>query len=34
MPELEWQYGYPMAIGLMIVAAALPYFIFKWKKWL
>ena len=34
MPELEWQYGYPLAIGLMIVAAALPYFIFKWKKWL
>jgi magnesium transporter len=34
MPELEWQYGYPLAIGLMVVAAALPYFIFKWKKWL
>jgi magnesium transporter len=34
MPELEWEYGYPLAIGLMIVAAALPYFFFKWKKWL
>ena len=34
MPELDWQYGYPMAIILMIMAAALPYYIFKWKKWL
>ena len=34
MPELEWVYGYPFAIGLMIVAAAMPYFLFKWKKWL
>jgi magnesium transporter len=34
MPELEWQYGYPLAIGLMVAAAALPYVIFKWKKWL
>ena len=34
MPELDWRFGYPLAIGLMIVAAALPYFIFKWKKWL
>jgi magnesium transporter len=34
MPELEWQYGYPMAIGLMVFAAVLPYLIFKWKKWL
>jgi len=34
MPELEWRFGYPMAIGLMVFAAALPYLIFKWKKWL
>jgi magnesium transporter len=34
MPELDWRFGYPLAIGLMIAAAALPYFIFKWKKWL
>ena len=25
MPELQWEYGYPLAIGLMIVAAVLPY---------
>jgi magnesium transporter len=34
MPELQWEYGYPLAIGLMAAAAALPYVIFKWKKWL
>jgi magnesium transporter len=34
MPELDWQYGYPLAIFLMIFAAALPYLFFKWKKWL
>jgi magnesium transporter len=34
MPELEWTFGYPLAILLMIVAAILPYLYFKWRKWL
>jgi magnesium transporter len=34
MPELEFEYGYPLAIVLMIIAAVLPYYFFKWKKWL
>jgi magnesium transporter len=34
MPELEWTYGYPMAIVLMVVFAVLPYLFFRWKKWL
>jgi magnesium transporter len=34
MPELGWDYGYPFAIALMFTAAVLPYFIFKWMKWL
>jgi magnesium transporter len=34
MPELDWYFGYPVAIALMVVAAALPYYFFKWKKWL
>src|SRR5499427_723715 len=34
MPELDWTLGYPVAIVLMLLAAALPYFFFKWKKWL
>jgi magnesium transporter len=33
MPELEWQYGYPMAITMMIVAAVAPYLFFRWKQW-
>jgi magnesium transporter len=34
MPELDWAWGYPLAIVLMVLAAALPYSFFKWKKWL
>lgn len=34
MPELRWTYGYPMALGLMVVSALVPYAIFRWKKWL
>lgn len=34
MPELQFKYGYPMAIGLMICAAATPYLYFKRKGWL
>jgi magnesium transporter len=34
MPELDWQLGYPVAVVLMLFAAALPYLFFKWKKWL
>lgn len=34
MPELEWAFGYPMALGMMLVAAVLPYMFFKWKRWL
>ncbi len=34
MPELEWRYGYSMALVLMGMAAVLPYLFFKWKKWL
>jgi magnesium transporter len=34
MPELQWELGYPFAIGLMILAAVLPYLFFRWKRWL
>jgi magnesium transporter len=34
MPELKWEYGYPLAVFLMIAAAVLPLAYFKWKKWL
>jgi magnesium transporter len=34
MPELEWRWGYPLAIVLMITAAIGPYLFFRWKRWL
>src|SRR5215475_7293415 len=34
MPELNWVHGYPIALVAMILAAIVPYWIFKWKKWL
>jgi len=34
MPELRWTFGYPMALGLMILSAILPYLFFKRKGWL
>ncbi len=34
MPELDWQHGYPFALVMMVLAAVLPYMVFKWKKWL
>ena len=34
MPELEWDYGYPFAIGLMVFSVALPIWYFRKKGWL
>jgi magnesium transporter len=34
IPELEWTFGYPYALVLMVCSAILPFVIFKWKKWL
>jgi len=34
MPELEWVFGYPMALGLMVISAISPYLFFKHKGWL
>jgi magnesium transporter len=33
MPELKWDLGYPFAILLMILSAALPYYYFKRRGW-
>lgn len=33
MPELHWPFGYPMALGLMVLSAIFPYFFFKHKGW-
>jgi len=34
MVELDWEYGYPFAIVLMVIVGLLPYLFFKWKKWI
>ncbi|KXS51050.1 magnesium/cobalt transporter CorA [Marinobacter persicus] len=34
MPELDWPWAYPMALGLMVLAAFAPYWYFKRKGWL
>ncbi|MBX9682912.1 MAG: magnesium transporter CorA family protein [Hyphomicrobium sp.] len=34
MPELEWEFGYPVALGLMFIAALIPYLYFRKKGWL
>lgn len=34
MPELSWPWGYPLALLLIIGSGALPYWLFKRKRWI
>ncbi|MBY0523621.1 MAG: magnesium/cobalt transporter CorA [Gemmataceae bacterium] len=34
MPELRWAYGYPTAIGLMLLSGISSLAFFRWKKWI
>jgi len=34
IPELHWEFGYPLAIVLMVASAILPFLYFKRKGWL
>jgi magnesium transporter len=34
MPELDYNFGYPLALLLMLLAAVGPYFVWKKMKWL
>jgi magnesium transporter len=34
MPELKWEYGYPLALLAMVLAAVIPYVYFRRKGWL
>ena len=34
MPELNFTFGYPMAILMMFASAIITWRVFKWKKWL
>ena len=33
-PELEWAYGYPFALGLMVASVIAPFWYFRKKGWL
>lgn len=33
MPELDWPYGYPVALGLMVLSAAVPLLWFRRRGW-
>jgi magnesium transporter len=34
MPELKWNLGYPIALGLMVISAVLPFWYFRRRGWL
>lgn len=34
MPELDWPYGYPLALVLMVVSVIVPYLYFRRRGWL
>jgi magnesium transporter len=34
MPELDWTWGYPIALGLMVASAILPFWFFRHRGWL
>ena len=34
MPELEWPWGYPMALGLMAMTGISSFVLFRWRGWI
>jgi magnesium transporter len=34
MPELDWAYGYPYALGLMVLTGITSFILFRWKRWI
>jgi len=34
MPELNWHYGYPMALGAIVLSALIPLGWLKWRGWM
>jgi magnesium transporter len=34
MPELKWAYGYPLALGLMVVMGVVLYAAFRRRGWI
>ena len=34
IPELQWDYGYFYALGMIVLTAVLPLVVFRWKGWI
>jgi magnesium transporter len=34
IPELEWEFGYPLALCLMVIAGIIPFLFFRKKGWM
>lgn len=34
MPELDWTWGYPWALGLIILSTVIPLAVFRWRGWI
>ncbi len=34
MPELDWSWGYPYGLALIVLSAVLPILWFKWRGWI
>jgi magnesium transporter len=34
MPELDWSWGYPYGLALIVISAVLPILWFKWRGWI
>jgi magnesium transporter len=34
IPELDWSFGYPFALGLMVASVVAPFWFFRRKGWL
>jgi magnesium transporter len=34
MPEVDWPYGYPLALAIMALSALVPVLYFRRKGWL
>src|SRR5436853_5505229 len=33
MPELSWEFGYPLSLGAIVLSAVIPLIWFKWRGW-
>ena len=33
-PEINWDYGYPFSLTLMVISVAMPFWFFNKKGWL